>query len=485
MKLYKREKEIGASEEKKMLANATLMKALGRTLWKVAEAILSWKRQQKEKGSKGQMAPVVLGNDKETANVIAKIMKNRLAKIEELYASHLEKAGVFENGPAKPEPVEIRTKSESGNAGPPAISHTVVKQTTTAVQISSTGEIDVGLSAQEVLQRLGLVGDGVGQAVGVRTAEDLLGSGIAFTASKIILKDLNPPEATIAVTGTMWREGDKITVTKDLVVAVESLVPLDAQPSTEKVGPLLTGYQPHMPRAPTVEHDIAISTLCLLALQMLSQSLAAATDKKVEELIEVVYIPEAGSKKAERGEGLFQCRAKANITQAALRLHPSGGTYLRMDNSAERRSIEKRLVLPPCYIRGVRVSACLHREERQKVKYDFIHYSDMSNKPLAWVNGEDVVEVHALPPFWAVMLAGRDTAHMVNMMPCMEEYYIRSPNPKHYGGWTLFSGMSASMPFLCNTKALEPGDLLVLPFDGGMAEMCCEGFPPIEDPSQQ
>ena len=36
------------------------------------------------------------------------------------------------------------------------------------------------------------------------------------------------------------------------------------------------------------------------------------------------------------------------------------------------------------------------------------------------------------------------------------------------------------LPFLTNSKELQPGDLLVLPFDGGIEDMCCEGFPPIE-----
>ena len=33
------------------------------------------------------------------------------------------------------------------------------------------------------------------------------------------------------------------------------------------------------------------------------------------------------------------------------------------------------------------------------------------------------------------------------------------------------------MPFLTNSKELDAGDLLVLPFDGGMAEIHCESFP--------
>ena len=40
--------------------------------------------------------------------------------------------------------------------------------------------------------------------------------------------------------------------------------------------------------------------------------------------------------------------------------------------------------------------------------------------------------------------------------------------------------MHLTLPFLTNTVDMAPGDLLVLPFDANMKEICCETFPPLE-----
>ena len=53
-----------------MLANATLMKALGRTLWKVADLLLSLKRNKRANADKGISPLVVLGSDPERSNAI-------------------------------------------------------------------------------------------------------------------------------------------------------------------------------------------------------------------------------------------------------------------------------------------------------------------------------------------------------------------------------------------------------------------------------
>ena len=44
--------------------------------------------------------------------MVENIMKNRLANIEERYAQHLAKAGVFENGNKRPEPIKKKEKGE-------------------------------------------------------------------------------------------------------------------------------------------------------------------------------------------------------------------------------------------------------------------------------------------------------------------------------------------------------------------------------------
>ena len=119
-------------------------------------------------------------------------------------------------------------------------------------------------------------------------------------------------------------------------------------------------------------------------------------------------------------------------------------------------------------------------EDRRKYVVErFILYSAMSHKPLAWENADDVTVVEAMPAFWAVLLAGRDTAGMVNMILYMEDYKISHPVTKIHGEWRMFQGNFLCLPFLTNTTELQQGDLLVLPFDGGMPQICCEAFPPI------
>ena len=99
----------GESHDKKLLANATLMKALGRTLWKVAEAL---QRHTKSAVAEGT-GPVPKSLDSGRAKVVTDIMKNRLAHIEERYVKHLANAGVFENGNRRPAPIKTYEKKKT------------------------------------------------------------------------------------------------------------------------------------------------------------------------------------------------------------------------------------------------------------------------------------------------------------------------------------------------------------------------------------
>ena len=84
-----------------------------------------------------------------------------------------------------------------------------------------------------------------------------------------------------------------------------------------------------------------------------------------------------------------------------------------------------------------------------------------------------------IAPFWAVMLAGRDSSNVANMRPHIEEYTLAQPVAKHYGKVPSQAKHHVTLPMLSNTRDLAPGELLVLPFDGGMDELYCEGFPEI------
>ena len=102
----------------------------------------------------------------------------------------------------------------------------------------------------------------------------------------------------------------------------------------------------------------------------------------------------------------------------------------------------------------------------------------MVEKPLVSVVEDKVVQVKPMPAFWAVMLTGRDTQSMVNMRPHHETYNLSNPATQDYGGARIMDRMFVKLPFLTAARDIEPGELLVLPFDGGMGEIMCENFPP-------
>ena len=83
-----------------------------------------------------------------------------------------------------------------------------------------------------------------------------------------------------------------------------------------------------------------------------------------------------------------------------------------------------------------------------------------------------------IPPFWAVMLAGRDTLHMINMIAYVEEYQWQAPLCKLYGLVQTGHTLKLKLPFLTNTRDLDVGELLVLPFDGGIDSIWVDRFPP-------
>ena len=57
------------------------------------------------------------------------------------------------------------------------------------------------MNVSEIVQTLGLKGDGVGGLVGLRSAKALYGTGVAFTTTEVRIVELNPPEAVVVVSG--------------------------------------------------------------------------------------------------------------------------------------------------------------------------------------------------------------------------------------------------------------------------------------------
>ena len=194
--------------------------------------------------------------------------------------------------------------------------------------------------------------------------------------------------------------------------------------------------------------------------------------------VEVVYIPEGGK---ENGQGHMQCRVIKPVPCGTLRIYPYGGRVVHLDDSVSRTHVEQRFEVKPCYMKGVQVSAKAKNSSAIKT-HDFIVYSAMSHKqsPLVSVAlGETLSCTRHFSPFWAVMLVGRDTKEMVNMAPYMEEYVIPHAVAKNHGALTLGSKLSVELPFLSNKRDLAVGDLLALPFDGGLSSICCEKCPSI------
>ena len=65
------------------------------------------------------------------------------------------------------------------------------------------------------------------------------------------------------------------------------------------------------------------------------------------------------------------------------------------------------------------------------------------------------------------------------MAPYVEVYVIPHAVAKYHGDVNVRAKLSVEVPFLSNTRPLVVGDLLVLPFDGGLSSICCENFPPM------
>ena len=135
------------------------------------------------------------------------------------------------------------------------------------------------------------------------------------------------------------------------------------------------------------------------------------------------------------------------------------------EDVVERTNMERQVKsIDECYFRGVQCQG-IHRAGRWVNSEDFISYTPLHRKPWAEKNDRGEHEFQPLPPFWAVMLADRDGVGQANMRASIEEF-------------TMPTG-SVSMPFLVNTCWLNPGDLLLLPYDGCIRQICCATFPPI------
>ena len=78
-----------------------------------------------------------------------------------------------------------------------------------------------------------------------------------------------------------------------------------------------------------------------------------------------------------------------------------------------------------------------------------------------------------IDPFWTVLLSDRNTSGLVNMAPYLEEWKLGNPTPSLWVHGRFGLTLTVKLPFLTNSQAIEEGALLVLPYDGGLTEICC------------
>ena len=137
-------------------------------------------------------------------------------------------------------------------------------------------------------------------------------------------------------------------------------------------------------------------------------------------------------------------------------------------------------------MKGVHVSATMAKGIRQQ-KENFMWYSPLSSK-LKTETADTTTETKEshknVAPFWAVMFCTGDTTGMINMKPLMEEYRLNNATPLHHGQMVITQKLKYSLPLMTNTIDLNEGDLLVMPFDGGLPEIVCDCFPPLATPRE-
>ena len=164
-----------------------------------------------------------------------------------------------------------------------------------------------------------------------------------------------------------------------------------------------------------------------------------------------------------------------------MRLYPHDGMIIHTQDVVGRKKVESQLKEKTSYMKGVIVSATLAKGTRQQ-KENVIWYSPLRGKlklETADTTTENKESYKNVAPFWAVMFCTGDTTEKVNMLPLMEEYRHNNAAPTIWGQMTFTQKLKYRLPLMTNTIDLNEGDLLVMPFDGGLPEIVCGRFPPL------
>ena len=149
-------------------------------------------------------------------------MKGRFAFIEDQYASHLTKAGVYGNGLERPAPIhEVKKDAKTDK-----VNTSIDKE----VKVTQDGQVQVALTAADVCEALGLSGTGIGEEIGLRSPTLKLGkSGVNIEVISATIVEWNPPEVDLSIKGLIPAEGGQKEVTRQVTVQIDELIPLDKE----------------------------------------------------------------------------------------------------------------------------------------------------------------------------------------------------------------------------------------------------------------
>ena len=78
-----------------------------------------------------------------------------------------------------------------------------------------------------------------------------------------------------------------------------------------------------------------------------------------------------------------------------------------------------------------------------------------------------------IDPFWTVLLSDRNTGGLVNMAPFLEEWKLGNPTPTLCTHGKFGVALTVKLPHFTNSREIEEGALLALPYDGGLTEIYC------------
>ena len=88
-------------------------------------------------------------------------------------------------------------------------------------------------------------------------------------------------------------------------------------------------------------------------------------------------------------------------------------------------------------------------------------------------------KIEAVAPYCGLMLAGRSSRDLVNMKPMTQVFMLPQPLLPNYNmrvAGFVFT-LKLQLTYLTNTKQVQAGDLLVLPFDGGCDDIILDAAP--------